>query len=51
MEKVYKIPESVMAEILKIVNSLPYGQVAQLANTLGKLINEQSDETKLKDEG
>jgi len=43
MEKVYEVPESIMGDILKVINALPYGQVAPLANALGKLINEQQD--------
>ena len=49
MGKVYEVPEEVMAEILKVINSLPYGQVAPLANALGQIIKEQQGETNLAD--
>jgi len=48
--KVYEVPEAVMAEILKLVNNLPYGQVAPLANALGKIIKDQQGEMDLKDQ-
>ena len=51
MGKVYEVPEAVMAEILKLVNNLPYGQVAPLANALGRIVKEQQGETNLADEG
>jgi len=49
--KVYEVPEEVMAEILKLVNNMPYGQVAPLANALGQIIKDQQGETNLTDEG
>jgi len=48
--KVYMIPEVVMVDILKVINSLPYGQIAPLANTLGQIIKDQRGETNLTDE-
>ena len=51
MGKVYEVPEEVMAEILKLVNNMPYGQVAPLANALGQIIKDQQGETNLTDEG
>ena len=50
MEKVYEVPEAVMAEILKLVNNLPYGQVAPLANALGQIIKDQQGEMDLQDQ-
>ena len=59
--KFYIVPEVVMVEILKIVNNMPYGQIAPLAEALGKIIKEQQEkekkrngkqeETNLTDEG
>lgn len=48
--KVYEVPEAVMAEILKLVNNLPYGQVAPLANALGQIIKDQQGEMDLQDQ-
>lgn len=45
--KIYQVPEIVMSDILKVINSLPYGQVAPLANALGKIIQEQQGDEKL----
>jgi len=47
--KVYQVPEEVMGDILKVINALPYGQVAPLANALGKIIQEQQGDKKLED--
>lgn len=49
--KVYEVPEVVMAEILKLVNNLPYGQVAPLANALGQIVKGQQEDLNLTDEG
>jgi len=50
-DKVYIVPEVVMVDILKVINSLPYGQIAPLANALGRIIKDQQGETNLTDEG
>jgi hypothetical protein len=49
--KVYQVPEAIMSDILKVINALPYGQVALLANAIGQLINEQQEDKKSTDEG
>jgi len=46
--KTFKIPENVLAQIVNLINSLPYGQVAPLANELTKLIVQQSGTTELR---
>ena len=43
-EKTYKVPANIMGQILELINNLPYGQVAPLANSLGALIKEQNTE-------
>jgi hypothetical protein len=48
--KIFQVPEIVMVEIMKVVNNLPYGQVAPLANSLTKIILEQGDKKDFKDE-
>jgi hypothetical protein len=45
--KIYEVPEQVMAEILKLVNNLPYGQVAHLANDLGQIVKDQQGALKV----
>lgn len=49
--KVYEVPEQVMAELIKLVNNLPYGQIAPLANALGQIVKEQQEDKNLNDEG
>ena len=48
--KVFQVPEVVMAEILKLVNNLPYGQVAPLANALGQIVKDQQGDENLEDQ-
>jgi hypothetical protein len=50
LEKIYEIPEQVMIEIIKVINSLPYGQIAPLANALNKIIKSQQEDTTLNNE-
>ena len=38
--RTYNIPEEVMNQIIQVINSLPYGQIAPLANALGVIIKE-----------
>jgi hypothetical protein len=42
-EKMFMVPESVMNGMAQIINSLPYGQVAPLAQALGKILAEQQE--------
>ena len=45
--KKFEVPENIMAQIVNVINNLPYGQIAPLANELTKLIVEQSGKTEL----
>lgn len=49
--KVYKVPELVMGDILKVINALPYGQIAPLANALGEIIQKHDKEEKESSDG
>ena len=49
--KFFQVPENVMVQIIKLINNLPYGQVAPLANAITKIVTEQQEVQNLTDEG
>ena len=46
---IYQVPQATMDKIIRIINTLPYGQVAPLANELGQLIKTQTDQAQAKE--
>lgn len=44
-EKTYEISETIINQIIQLINSLPYGQVARLANDLGQIVAAQKNTT------
>ena len=43
-ERIYQVPASVMNGIADVMNSLPYGQVAPLAASIGALVAQQNQQ-------
>lgn len=41
--KIYAVPAEIMNAVLQVVHSLPYRQVAPLAQALEKLVKEQNE--------
>jgi len=39
-EKVYQVPENVLAKIINLINALPYGQVAEVAGDVARIMAE-----------
>lgn len=45
--KSYEIPGDLMEKIVKIISGLPYGQVAPVANQIGKIIVETNERARM----
>lgn len=43
----YVIPADLVEEIVKIINKLPYGQVAPLATRLGKIVIDTNEQARM----
>jgi hypothetical protein len=42
-DKMFEIPEQLMKEIIGLINTLPYGQVAPIAAQLGRVLQQQGE--------